>query len=218
MLTVIRRAHNCISIVTSGTVLAIVTIRIVVALASTRLNVAVVRMTVAVAGHTASKRPSIGLMMIAWLAPLTILALIAHGAGAAFNPVSRRSNPAQLSRVQVDFINETATPRTICAPDPDRLDVGEDRDEVLGPEAGGPAELRILMQAEDIILQLAARHRIVLLRDGEGYADERGLAPALNNYVLHRRPDGGQGSRSVQGSADFELEAQGMVVTGPLIP
>jgi hypothetical protein len=218
LLTVIRCAHNCISIVTSGTILAIVTIRIMVALTSTRLNVAVVRMTVAVAGHTAGKRPSIGLMMVAWLAPLTVLAFIAHWAGAAFDPVGRRSNAAQLRRVQVDFINKTASPRTICAPDPDRLDVGEDRDEVLGPEAGGPAELRILMQAEDIVLQLAARHRIVLLGDGEGYADGRGLAPALNNYILHRRPDGGQGTRSVQGGADFELEAQGVVVTGPLIP
>ena len=157
-------------------------------------------------------------MMIARLTPFTELALIAHRAGAALNPVSRRPCAAQLCRVQVHLINKsTGAGHPVGSPNAYGLDIGQYSHEVLGPQAGSPTELGVLVQAEHIVLQLTARHGVVLLSDGQGDADGCGVATALNNNVLDGWTDDsrpfGSGHRPY-----LELETQGMVITGPLVP
>jgi hypothetical protein len=176
-------------------------------------------MAVAIAGHTASKRPTIGLVMVARLTALTVLTLIAHGACAPLDPVGRWPGAAQLCRIQMDLINKSAAAGAVRPADAYRLDVGEDGHEVLGPEAGRPAELWIFVEFKDIVLQLAARHGVVLLGDGERDADGDGVAAALNDDVLYSWPDGGKRGGTVNSyrGTDLQLKSQGMIITGPLV-
>mgnify|MGYP007022703408 CR=1 FL=1 len=65
------------------------------AVAHACVHVAVVRVTVAVAGHTFSCDL---VMEVSWLTRLTVLALVSHGTLALFNPFGRGSSSSGLKK------------------------------------------------------------------------------------------------------------------------
>jgi hypothetical protein len=176
-------------------------------------------MAIAVTGHTTSKWPSIGLVMIAWLTTLAVLTLIAHWTGAALNPVGWWSCATQLCCIQMNLIYEAAGASCpISTTDADGLDIREYSHEVFSSQAGSPAKFWIFMQAENIVLELAAWQWIILFGDCQRDANWRGITATFNDDILNRGADCQLSAPFWTGSCtNFQLKAKGMVIAGTLI-
>ena len=169
-------------------------------------SVADVGVTVAVAGHAARKRSSVGrFVTVTGSARLAKLTDVAFGTVAAFDPAGRRTASSTPGRFQFDVVQETDAARRVSGADLQRRQIGEDADEIARRQTRIPAVIGVFVQPELIELTLHARQLVALAEDRQRYAK----TGALQDDVFDR-----SASSDV---ADAQRELQQLVVTGPLV-
>ena len=162
---VVRSPQDGVTVEPVSTDLAVVSARVVRAVADSGLLIAVIRMSVTVAGNTPGERSPVVLVIETQLTFLTELSSVAVRAGTSLHPGGCLPLTSFLRGLQDKLVNPPGTSDNIRSPDLDGGDVGQNSNEILRSEAGGPAKLGVLVKFEGVLLHVRRRNWIILSRD-----------------------------------------------------